>query len=92
MLSRLLADIPHAGLPGATVAYGMGGAGKSILAASLVRHPAVRSRFQHLCWLPIGQTPDMRRVLAMLHGQLVQVHRSVYSDPSPTVVCTAFYY
>ena len=72
LFARVLADGPHVGLAGASVAFGMGGTGKSILAASIMRHPAVAVRYKRLCWLPVGQTPDLRRLLALLLGQLQQ--------------------
>ena len=60
------------GLAGASVAFGMGGTGKSIMAAALMRDRAVGERFERLCWLTVGQTPDIRRLLALLSGQLLQ--------------------
>ena len=72
MLPRILADGPHVGLAGATVAFGMGGTGKSCFVASLVRHPAVSSAYQRICWLPVGQMPDLRRLLALLLYQLTR--------------------
>jgi hypothetical protein len=70
LFPRVLAAAPHVGLAGATVAFGMGGTGKSMLIASLMRHPEIVTSYQRLCWLSVGQTPDLRRLLATLHGQL----------------------
>ena len=72
LMPRILADGPHVGLAGATVAFGMGGTGKSTLVGSLVRHPAVSGAYQRLCWLPLGQTPDLRRLLALTLHQLTK--------------------
>ena len=71
LLPRVQADTATVGFEGASVAFGMGGTGKSILAASLMRHPSVCESYDRLCWLTLGQTPDFRRLLAMLRGQLL---------------------
>jgi WD40 repeat protein len=47
--------------------YGMGGIGKSVLAAAIARQPAVRERFPGgIFWIAVGQTPQ----LAFLQAQL----------------------
>ena len=54
----------------ATVIFGMGGTGKSLIASSIVRDVQVASSFDRICWIPIGQTPEVRRLLRLLHAQL----------------------
>ena len=65
---------PRRALPrcidGATVAFGMGGTGKSIAVAGLLRSPAVAEMYSRLCWIPVGQRPDLRRLLRLLEAQL----------------------
>jgi len=55
---------------GAQVALqGMGGIGKSVLAAALCHSAAVRARFvDGIVWLRLGQTPNMERRQLDLHG------------------------
>ena len=69
---RLQAETATVGFSGATVCFGMGGAGKTMLAASLMRHQPVYEGYDRLCWVTLGATPDLRRLLAMLCGQLLQ--------------------
>jgi hypothetical protein len=60
------------GLVGArrgTAVQGMGGVGKTVLAAAVVEDPEIRARFRDgIVWLTLGQTPDVlhlqRRLLA----------------------------
>ena len=71
LLGWLLRDTASTGLAGASVAFGMGGTGKTVCVASLMRNPIVAERYERLCWLPVGQTPDLRRLLALLTSQLL---------------------
>ena len=43
--------------------HGMGGVGKSILAAALVNDREVRASFDKVLWVSVGQTPDVRQLL-----------------------------
>ena len=59
------------GLDSAIVVYGMGGAGKSTLASALLRSSEVQNAFEGgLCWVSVGQTPDLRWMLGSLVSQL----------------------
>ena len=49
---------------------GMGGVGKTTLSAWVVRQDTTRCRFQAICWVPLGQTPDMDVALAVMYLQL----------------------
>ena len=75
LMSKLLARLDDAagrssGLDGATVIVGMGGTGKSTLATALMRTVALGGEYERLCWVSLGQTPDVRRLLGVLLGQL----------------------
>ena len=62
---RLLSD--EIGEPGTLVVsaiQGLGGIGKSVLAADLARQTQVRSRFPDgVLWVTLGQTPDLLKLL-----------------------------
>ena len=49
---------------------GMGGIGKTTLSTWVVHQEAVRARFNTICWVPLGQTPDMEAMLALLYLQV----------------------
>ena len=51
-------------------AQGMGGAGKSVIAAALCNDAEVREFFDTVCFAGAGQTPDMRSLQASLYRQL----------------------
>ena len=55
----------------ATVAVGMGGVGKSVSASLFVRDATVRSSFEKICWVSVGQEPDTAALQQVLHMQLV---------------------
>ena len=70
-LSARIADPSARGLAGATVAFGMGGSGKSTMIASLVRGVASHTAaYECVCWVPVGQSPDLPRLLGLLARQL----------------------
>ena len=46
------------------VAVGMGGSGKSVTAAAVVRDKEVRAMFDKICFIAVGQEPQIRD----LHG------------------------
>jgi hypothetical protein len=52
------------------VAFVMGGSGKSVTAAAVARDKEVRTRFEKICFIPVGQAPQMRELHRMLHVQL----------------------
>ena len=58
------------GLQNATAAAGMGGVGKTMMAAALVRDEEVLAAFQKICWVSVGQEPDMLALQNTLHYQL----------------------
>ena len=54
------------------VALGMGGSGKSVTAAAVVRDKEVRTMFDKICFLPVGQQPVVRDLYRQLHFQLCE--------------------
>ena len=55
-------------------AYGMGGVGKTTIAASLVHESDVRSSFTKIAWVAVGQEPDVRELQSSIHFQLSKHH------------------
>ena len=53
-----------------TAAVGMGGVGKTTLAAAVLRDTEVRAHFDVLCWASLGLAPDVLSVISLLHTQL----------------------
>ena len=53
-----------------TTATGMGGVGKTLLAVSLMRDPAVGRAFEQLCWVSVGQEQGLLEHQQVLHRQL----------------------
>ena len=58
---------------GVFVVHGMGGSGKTAIVSSAARDDMVRSRFDRLCFVSIGQEPNMRDLQRSLHMQLCEV-------------------
>lgn len=89
-IERLLLDGDARGVVGITGAgtrtgtfgiHGMGGIGKSVLAAAVARSPAVRERFgDGVLWLAVGQTPHVPTLQAQLARELG--HREVFDTPA----------
>lgn len=52
-------------------AHGMGGSGKTVIASALCNDVQVRSFFQKICFVGVGQAPEMRQLQASLYRQLV---------------------
>jgi lambda repressor-like predicted transcriptional regulator len=50
--------------------WGMGGIGKTVTGAALVRDDAVRDHFDQIVWLPLGQTPVMEKLQSSAMKQL----------------------
>ena len=57
-----------------TSAHGMGGVGKTLMAAQLIRDAEVGAVFHKLLWVSVGQEPDIIHLLRMLHYQLTSRH------------------
>ena len=55
---------------GTTSAQGMGGVGKTTMAALLLSDPQVGVTFERLLWLSVSQRPDILSLLRDLHFQL----------------------
>ena len=53
-----------------TTAAGMGGIGKTMMAAALARDNQVRAAFSTICWVSVGQEPDVLSLQRTLHRQL----------------------
>ena len=49
----------------------MGGVGKTLTTAAFVRDDEVRAAFDQICWVSVGQEPDMAALQNTLHRQLV---------------------
>ena len=60
------------GLFNTTAAAGMGGVGKTMMAAALVRDGEVRAAFNKICWVSVGQEPDAGALQNTLFKQLVK--------------------
>jgi len=58
LLAEVLADI-EAGARDIALEF-LPGIGKTTVAAELIRHPGLRSRFDGVLWAHLGQTPDVR--------------------------------
>ena len=50
----------------------MGGSGKSVTAAAVVRDTQVRTMFDKICFVPPGQQPVVRDIYRQLHVQLCE--------------------
>ena len=53
-------------------AHGMGGVGKTTIAAALVHDKEIRRGFQRIVWVSVGQEPDMRELQESVHLQLTK--------------------
>jgi hypothetical protein len=51
-------------------AHGMGGVGKTTMAAAVVRDSAVRDAFDRIAWVSVGQTPAVMELQCVLYQQL----------------------
>ena len=49
----------------------MGGIGKTVTGAAIVRNDAVRKHFHAIVWLPLGQTPVIPKIQNLCHMQCV---------------------
>eukprot|EP01049_Picozoa_sp_SAG25_P003137 SAG25_NODE_176_length_12787_cov_14.980060_2_plen_1127_part_00 len=49
--------------------FGMGGIGKTVTGASIVRNEAVRQHFHAIVWLPLGQTPVVAKLQNLCYMQ-----------------------
>eukprot|EP01047_Picozoa_sp_COSAG01_P022627 COSAG01_NODE_1350_length_10605_cov_43.649743_2_plen_453_part_00 len=49
--------------------FGMGGIGKTVTGAAIVRNEAVRQHFHAIVWLPLGQTPVVAKLQNLCHMQ-----------------------
>ena len=50
--------------------WGMGGIGKTVTGAAIVRDDGVRDHFDQIVWLPLGQTPVMEKLQSLASEQL----------------------
>ena len=53
-----------------TTTSGMGGVGKTMAAAALCRSPEIGRAFEAICWVSVGQEPDLLALQRTLHRQL----------------------
>jgi hypothetical protein len=69
-LTRLVLSTSRADMAKSRVGFfGMGGIGKTVTGAAIVRNDAVRLHFHAVVWLPIGQTPVVAKLLNLCHMQ-----------------------
>ena len=54
------------------VSSGKGGVGKTTIAAALVHEVEVRSSFEKIVWVSVGQEPDIRELQDSIHFQLTK--------------------
>jgi anion-transporting ArsA/GET3 family ATPase len=50
--------------------HGQGGVGKTTMACAVVRDVAVRSAFERIAWVSVGQTPEVMELQRVLYYQL----------------------
>jgi hypothetical protein len=50
--------------------YGMGGIGKTTLVSNLVRDESIRQHFARMCFIPVGNDPEVLTLQRMLYLQL----------------------
>jgi hypothetical protein len=60
---------------------GMGGIGKTTISTWLVRQQGTRNQFEQVCWLPLGQEPNLPALQELLHVQLTG--GTFDGDPTP---------
>ena len=69
-LTRLVLSTSPADLAKPRVGFfGMGGIGKTVTGAAIVRNEAVRKFFHAIIWLPLGQTPVISKLQNLCHMQ-----------------------
>ena len=49
-----------------------GGVGKTTIAAALVHDEAIRSLYEKIVWVSVGQEPDIRELQESIHVQLTK--------------------
>ena len=86
-MDLLLADDPDSsGMLVVSAIYGLGGIGKSVLAAAVAHNRAVQARFPDgILWVTLGQNPD---ILPLLSGW-VQALRDYHFKPISVEATTA---
>jgi hypothetical protein len=69
-------------------AHGMGGVGKTTMAAALVQTEEIRGAFDKIVWVSVGQQPDVRELQESIHEQLTE-NSIPESATTPSLVMTA---
>ena len=72
-----------------TTAAGMGGVGKTMTAAALVRDETVLRSFDKICWVSVGQEPDTPALQQTLHIQILGLPLSEYAKADERVALEA---
>ena len=57
-----------------TLTVGMGGVGKTLSAAALCHDADVGRAFDVICWVTLGQEPDLLHLQNALHRQLTRAY------------------
>ena len=70
-IRTLKQNLVHSTTPLKVGFWGMGGIGKTVTGAALVRDADVRDHFDQIIWLPLGQTPVMEKLQASALEQLI---------------------
>ena len=70
-LRRLLTSVPAgSGTTQKIGFHGMGGIGKTVASAALLRDASVREYYDQIIFLPLGQTPVMEKIRSQMYLQL----------------------
>jgi hypothetical protein len=70
-IRKLKQNLLHSTTPLFAGFFGMGGIGKTVTGAALVRDGDMRDHFDQIVWLPVGQTPMMEKLQSAAMEQLV---------------------
>ena len=68
-IETLQQKLLHTSKPTKVGFWGMGGIGKTLTGAAIVRNDAVRDHFDAIVWLPLGQTPVISKLQNLCHMQ-----------------------
>eukprot|EP01046_Picozoa_sp_COSAG06_P021451 COSAG06_NODE_1614_length_8932_cov_4.428507_1_plen_1634_part_10 len=70
-IEKLLQNLLHGTMSVSVGFWGMGGIGKTVTGAALVRDAEARDHFDQIVWLPLGQTPVMEKLQSSALDQLI---------------------
>ena len=68
--------------------YGMGGIGKTVASAALLRDENIRAHFDQFLFLPLGQSPVMEKIRCLMYVQLTGMEMKVdWTEEQKLEVC-----